>query len=629
MNTMMLGLHIESYYVSPDSCNYRPPSWPPSADWAPILDAEGSPVCRYADSIWPLDVWAGRPLKLNFGDGKARGNGSRVDKPNADLLRLCVTWLLWGRKGCRTAGSLSSKFVALKPLFVVCTARGIVASDLMRFEAVIDDVGAAFPPSQFGYVLSILHDLFDARAELGFTLLDNYGLRRLAKLMPDHHAEQTPYIPPRIWSYQVARLRECLEEYYENRDNVEACFNFCVEAYSRNYGSLSAAMSAGASDPEFNNKYQPFQARKSSSGVSYYGSFEGIARQFGIYDLLTRWIGPFEEGRGVKRIAKFSQYLDLASKAGLSYILNFSLMRIDEAYKLRSDCLVVEDDDTFGPIPVLVGETTKTLSDSDARWPVSKSVILAVDVMRHVARMRMSCARARADLSVSEYDVTNPFLVSYQYEPWSRGKSKKYQIRPEPLNYSQIVSVYDLLFDPSAIAVTEDDLRVARLVTPTLSEDIFKVGSIWRFSWHQLRRTGAVNMQASGMIDDASLQLQLKHQTRVMTLYYGRNHSRLLVSDDVRALYLRTMYEEVGRRLNSLYSSTMVSAAGESRKSSVLNLISILDAKGLLKAIKKGSIGVRPIRVGFCVNHRPCPYGGSSQSRIVLVVPTKKDVLIF
>ncbi len=603
MNLDLLGLQIESPIVHAEAGNFRPPSWPPPPDWAPILDEEGEPVCRYCDSIWPLDVWAGKPVKLNFGDGKTKG--TRIDPANADLLRQCTVWFMSGPLGCRTAGSLLFKVTSLKPLFAVCSQESILASDLMRFEAVIDKVAAALPPSNFPSIVTILHDLLDAVEHLGFCLLNQAGLARLAKLQPNHDREQTPYIPPRIWTYQLNRLRECLQDYTEHQERIEDCYRFCVEAYAHNAGSLKAAMSSRSADID-----SPFQNKRSTPYLRYHGSFKLTADRFGITDLLERWSGPFTNQKGEKPLLKLSQYLDLVSRAGLAYLINFSLMRIEEGYSLRSDCLLIERDQKFGDIPMLVGETTKTDPDADARWPVSKSAPLAIDAMKHIAALRMLCARERGDLGVTEEDVANPYLIGYQYEPWSLGKRKPYRTRPESWSYQQVLLHFPLLLDSAQITITEEDLRVGRLITPTLDQDAFKVGAVWPFGWHQLRRTGAVNMQASTVVDESSLQLLLKHHSRVMTLYYGRNHSRLALSAETRAMFLKTMYEEAARALGALAGPQFVSPVGEARKAALVSFISGKDAAALTKAAKRGDVSARPIRAGFCLNARPCPYGG-------------------
>lgn len=603
MNLDLLSLQIDSPNVHPQAGNFRPPSWPPPPDWAPILDANGNPVCRYRDSTWPLDVWAGKPLKLNFSDGKPRG--APIDPANANLLRQCVAWYMYGNRGCRTAATLKHKFTTIRPLFVVCSREGILASDLMRFDAMIDKVAAGLPPSNFYKAVAILHDLLDASEHLGFCLLNQDGLARLAKLQPEHVTEQTPYIPPRIWTYQLHRLSECLQDYLKNLERIEDCFRFCVDAYAHNAGSLKAAMTLRAGQI-----HQPFQNKKSTLSFTYYGPFKQTADRFGITELLERWTGPFSGEMREKQITKLSQYLDLASKAGLAYLLNLSLMRLEEGYSLRSDCLKIEHDKKFGDMPMLVGQTTKTDPDSDARWPVSKSATLAIETMKHIAALRMLCARESGKLGITEEDEDIPYLMSYQYEPWSRGKHKPYATRPKAREYQELLSSHSLLLDRAQITITTEDFRIARMITPTLDQEVFKVGAKWHFSWHQLRRTGAVNMQSSGLVDDSSLQLQLKHHSRAMTLYYGRNHSRLPLNGETRTLFLKTMYQEQSRALSAISGPQFVSPLGEARKADIVNLIKEKDAAALIKSIKRGEISARSIRAGFCFNARPCPYGG-------------------
>ena len=286
MNLDLLGLQIDTPSVHPGARNFRPPSWPPPPEWEPIVDAEGNAQCTYKDSIWPLDVWSGTPLKINFGDGKTRGQ--RLDPANANLLRQCATWFIWGSKGCRTATSLKDKFTKIKPLFVTCAVNGIVATDLMRFDAVIDEVAASLGPAHFDHTLVLLQELLDAEDSLGFCLLDQDGLVRIAKLVPDHDSKQTPYIPPRIWSYQNLRLRECLEEYERHQDQVEACFQFCLDAYARNYGSLKRAVNS-----KLDSSRAPFRNGKAQR---HYGSFKLTADRFGLTDLIERW-APSRERR--------------------------------------------------------------------------------------------------------------------------------------------------------------------------------------------------------------------------------------------------------------------------------------------------------------------------------------------
>lgn len=605
MQLETLGLQIDSPLAHIGAINFRPPNWPPPPDWPPIVNAHGIPQCIYSDSSWPLDVWSKKPLKINFGDGRTMGR--RIDTANANLLRQCATWFIWGPRGARSASSFCSKFSVIKPIFATCADEGIVATDLMRFPAVLEKVSASLSPSNFSYAISILHDLLDAKEDLGFCLLDIDGLAKLAMLAPRHDAQQTPYIPPRIWSYQLSRLRECLEDYTKYRTQIEACYKFCLDAYICNYGSLQQAFSSTKTGYK-----GPFINSRPGSSFTHHGSFKFTADRFGLTDLLERWVEPFTGEKGENQIAIFSRYLDLASKVGLGYLLNFSLMRVEEGWDLRSDCLLVEKDERFGDIHMLRGETTKTDPDADARWPTSKSTSLAIDVMSHIAAMRLQCAKERSGIDMRPEEEINPYLISYNYEPWSQSKTKikSYRIRPTSLTYMQILEKFPKLLDSSQITINEEDLRIARLMTPSLDPELYKIGVPWRFGWHQLRRTGAVNMLSSEMVDESSLQVLLKHQARVMTLYYGRNHSRLNLSEDTRKMFLKTMYEEIGRDLRSLPTAQFVSPLGTDRKEKIVTFIRENDAVSLNKAAMQGKIRARRIRAGFCVNHTPCPYGG-------------------
>ena len=141
------------------------------------------------------------------------------------------------------------------------------------------------------------------------------------------------------------------------------------------------------------------------------------------------------------------------------------------------------------------------------------------------------------------------------------------------------------------------------------------VSKVWPLAWHQLRRTGAVNMLASGLVTEASLQYQLKHASRAMSQYYGKNYYRLKepLSDEARAFYLREMYQTMVREFKALQSDQYVSPHGEKRKQQILSEISAKDHKELIKAGKDGRISYRQTFLGGCANSGPpCPLGGIS-----------------
>ncbi|MBK3780096.1 hypothetical protein [Paraburkholderia domus] len=532
-------------------------------------------------------------------------------------MRLVATWIIWGPRGSKSWDYLRVCFNLIRRLVVLCEREGIVASNLGRFPKVAEQVAGLYSnKSDRDSVLLALDRLLRAKDQIGFALLDGEGIRRLSKAFavaggPD--TEQTAYIPPRIWVYQVSRLRECLDDFLSHKQQVADCFNFCVDAYAHNFGSLQAALVAiGA-----HGNLRPFSKQKPRAGAQngrqFYGSFEDTARRFGIDIVIRKWALPFGDD-AIRSIKSFSAYLTLVQAVGMAYIANFTLQRKDEAGALRADCLMWEEDAVLGRVPIIRGETTKTDPDSDARWPTSPSVELAVEAMTTVAKLRMRCAAANPKVDCREEDQHNPYLLHVPFEPWSAasGDWNPYSTRPNVSPYQALILRYPQLFDPERLRITEDDLAEAKKFTPNLSKrGKFKVGEPWPLAYHQLRRTGAVNMFASGLLSDSSIQMVMKHLTLLQTRYYGQNYTRARLSEDAEAMTVAARYEVMAKQIESLVDDRYVSPLGPQRKLEiVVNLINSRDFKGLVKAGRDGEVSFRETRLGGCTKSGHCDYGG-------------------
>ncbi|CAI8924721.1 Integrase [Pseudomonas sp. IT-P258] len=604
----IFGLRRTSDWLTPAHRSFRPPSWPPPRDWIVSEDQRGNVLSLWGDFVWDITPWAGVSMILNFGDGPNPGRSERIDSTNADLLRLITTWRMWGIKSCRSANGMKSVFHMFRRIIALCSQKKIPASKLSKSPKVLEEISKRIPPSEYSTTILELHRLWDARTHLGFILVDLAAIKRLAAATPLHDIEQTAYIPPRIWSYQVARLKLCLDEYLQNQKSIEDCFDFCTAAYTHNYGSLKSALTKKIRHllPFGQHKYKNKGKR---TGARYYGKFQITTDRYHISDLIKRWVDTPTKGIEIRN---FSNYLSLIQYTGIAYIANFTLQRITEVSSLRSDCLIWEKDEKLGCIPIIVGETTKTISDSDARWPTSPSVEAAVKAMHSVARMRMICSVEDPKIQATENEINNPYLYGCASEPWSsrNNRTNTFGGRVNVNAYKNASRQFNLLFDDDKLRITEEDLRIARMLTPNLRVD-FKIGAVWPLSWHQLRRTGAVNMFASGLISDSSMQFLMKHTSKIMPLYYGRGYTKLLLNEEVEKVIIRAMYETMPLKISNAIGERFVSPLGKERKDAVLvNLVSDKDAKQLVSAARRGLIHFREIRVGVCTHRGSCPYGG-------------------
>lgn len=598
-----LGMGLTVPFISSDSECFRPPSWPPPKDWVWVRDKSGNAVSRYGDQILDLTPWTTKTTKFNFGDGpKIRSHSPVIDPANADLLRLLVAWRGWGPRPVRAIQSLMSLGATYRTLISVCSQHGILASDLSRFPAVIDKVAEALTPGSYEEAIAEFERARGASDFLGFELLGREAIARLRVLAPINNSGQTEYIPPRIWTYIVERVAACIKDYADHQEAIEACFDFCVSAYKRNR-------------PDNNRARAPFQFKRGKvrefPDYDLLGPFEMTAERFGIRDLIERWVGDigYKQKLGIRG---FSKYLSLVQYAGMIDIVAFTLMRREEATSVRWNCLTWHQDPVFGRIPLIQGETTKTDPDNNALWITSPSVEPTILVLQSVAKLRLSSAGRWKD-------DDNPVLLTNAIEPWVITKSK---LKTETVNMGRPRALSDvvkkdfpLLLDHQQLTITEDDLKIARAVCPTLNSERYQVGKPWIPAWHQFRRTGAVNMFASGEISDSSMQLQMKHLTRAQPLYYGRGNTALHLNNEVRVTLINAQYEATVRELVAMRTDRFVSPHGDKHKARLLapanngepvNLISEADAKYYEKVYREHRMGGRLTVLGACMKNGPC-----------------------
>lgn len=603
-----LSLGSTKTWMDSTRASYRPPSWPPPREWVVSEDQDGNPISEWGHSKWDLTLWAGVPFILNFQEKyrykrKNRQHPSPMDAQNADLLRLIMTWKIWGSTQGLGVSSIRTAFILLRKVVSFCSTNGILVSELNSRPDLVEKIPSLVSKSLYRTLILELHRLFEARQSVGFFIVDAESLAKLSYLTQPKEVNQTPYIPPRIWLYQINRLKACIEDFNKNKENIELCFNFCCEVYNRNIECFGEFPLVPI--------YQPFNAARNSgeqakNGCKFYGQFAGIAEEYEIKGLIEEWVSV--PARGLS-ITCLDTYMNLVEYACLAYIANFTLQRCEEVGSLKEDCLIWEHDDKLGRIPIICGPTSKTVKDSDARWPTSPAVQIAVTAAQSIARMRkLYPAYLKSDDDIDE----TSYLRSSYAPPWGGKLCNRHSPRKKMLSYSTVVDTYDKLFDINELRINSEDIKIARMLTPTITDNSsFALGSTWKLAWHQLRRTGAVNMFCSGIISDSSMQQLLKHSSRFMPLYYGAGYSKLLLNEEVAKIVISTMYESIARNLEIATSDRFASPFGKSKKELMLaDLISEKDAKSLNQAAKNGTINVRETRVGFCLSREPCEYGG-------------------
>ena len=600
-----LVLKLDSPRVSHEAENYLLPSFPPPDDFPIAVAGDGRVLSRYGDPRWNLSFFAGRSLWLDFGIAPKRRDAMRLSPGNSELLKLVMLYYMYGERSMLSPESLRFVITSVRPIFKLCTDNGILVSQLRRFPLVLSQIPAVLAQSKVPAVMTILYELYNARELLGFEMADVGEIQKLLKSATSVEKKQNPYIPARLWLYQIRRCREMLQDFISHRLEFEALFKHCVGVYEREYGSITAffrgdGVVAGVS------------AFSSTSKIGA-GSFADAARKHGVAEIIDRWVIDSDRTIDESGIRALGKYFSAVQFVGALYLATVSGMRRAEVGRLRSDCLVLDRDDRLGEIFMLRGDTSKTVDDDSALWITSPTAKIAVDAMAAISTMRMSMAVLDPRLEIADDVVDNPYLITRSYEPWGVVKESEYELGEDArveISYGHWKTRCPGLFEANELRITAEDFRAAVLVTPSLDNEKYAVGKPWNFTMHQLRRTLNVNATYSGVVSLPSLQYEMKHQTPAMSLYYGQGHSQIKLNKAMTKEFIATMFQALAVKAATLLGDDFVSPLGEEHKARMLEFVSQRTASQLLAMARSGQISIRETALGVCMSREYCPYGG-------------------
>ena len=594
MNADMLVFcgSLESISDTSQLENYRPPSFPPPPEFYVSVDWEGSPLSKYSDNYWDFSAY-GR-VRFNF-------EKQRLSPENNELLKQLVFLYLYHVPIFPgTVKSVRSVFGWLCKLCVFADERSITIDQLYRYPRLAKQVMAVFTPATHKNLIGALSALLRSERVLGWKVADAEFIARLAAIQVPHIKTQHAYIPPRIWANLIHTTEQVMESFEQHEAALCDAWTWIAEAYRHNISQGVRARgpfgNTGSAKPHGNRVRRV-----------YHGGASAFLEDRGLSELLNRWVGSVPDGK--KEIHSLTKYMNLVRDSAFTYLLAHSIQRQGEGVELRADCFITDEDPVLGKVGMLIGETTKTDPDSDARWVVPMRVERAVKIMATIARLRCSNSRCRIPQDI----VENPLLHTSVTEPWNRMSAEYDGGRRVDWNMRGFIESNPLAFNEADFRISEDDYRRAYQLTPQLkNKEWFRVGGIWSFCAHQLRRTLAVNLFASD-VDDSVVQWSMKHKSLNQSYYYGRNYTRVKVNRIAGDLVTVESYRAIARKLNDVVENSLgdcVHATGKNLiDTRTLKLIEQKEHKKLEALASKGELAARPTLLGFCMT-QSCEYGG-------------------
>lgn len=304
------------------------------------------------------------------------------------------------------------------------------------------------------------------------------------------YPNQVPAIPSRILLFKYHQYHSYLDDFLKNFTNIQAILK--KSAKDPTYGKSHATYA------RYSNVVHP-QSREEIGPLATV-TFDAAIKKHKLVKIANKlnW----------DRIVNILSFITTVAHCAKSLIHIYTLMRDHEVRALSTNCLIPVRGWNNAALYV-ASLTTKSLSQiQEHKWITTDAILKPIDVLKKIHKILSPYNKNPSDL----------LLISTSNHPSSnlRHKSEKKTCKHNFEDYL-----------PPAI-ITEDDILELESLDPLRdwrSDKRFKVGSPWRITSHQFRRTMTIFCAQTGLITLPSLRRLLGHLTKTLALYYGKGCS--------------------------------------------------------------------------------------------------------
>jgi len=299
------------------------------------------------------------------------------------------------------------------------------------------------------------------------------------------------------------------------------------------------------------------------------------------------------------------------------YIHAFSGMRSGETRELPYYC--IEEFRKGNRVHHLVAGITTKYNDGRikrTRWVTSKEGARAVCVAQRIA-CTIYEVLGKKPRNIKSKINKYVLFVSTGYLPFIgtmsiSGKEKFLTGGLELADHPQLMAQLGPIINEQDI----EELEGIDPHRPWRTEKYYQVGSNWRLTTHQFRRSLALFATKSGLVSLPSLRRQLQHITEEMTIYYARgsNYAKNIIDgkEHFGSEYQNTQPESeaLGYIKNILLSDERLfgghGAWVEQHHRNLSHIVSTMDYDETMKRFAKGEMAFRDTLYGGCTQIEPC-----------------------
>ena len=179
----------------------------------------------------------------------------------------------------------------------------------------------------------------------------------------------------------------------------------------------------------------------------------------------------------------------------------------------------------------------------------------------------------------------------------------------------------ELKLDYDELKITDSDKKEIQEIEFNRNYKNVEIGKAWRFKSHQYRRSLAVYSIQSGIVSLGTLQIQLKHQFREMTLYYTNGASYAKKLFNIPKDHIANDFDQIKPELETLayikevlfsedklfgIHGNFVETNSKQKRKKDFNIYFLENRNKILKQFKNGEISYKETALGGCISTEAC-----------------------
>lgn len=352
-------------------------------------------------------------------------------------------------------------------------------------------------------ILSFLHNHSNAKTKINYKQ-NKELIQKAQKLRARFYSKikQTEIIPLRI-------LSESLSQRWEHIQDIEQQLNSLNKFFKHYIKTPFFAIS------ESNAKRSPIRI-----------DFNTEVKKFKLVNFFKKY--------AIKNRRDFLTFITQAQGTCNHLIHAYSGMRRGEVLNLKSDC--IKKIDTSSGTCYLIGVSSKLSgTNEDTKWVTSKEIIRVINILNSFN-----------DIVANQFGVNLAGLPLFLSFMSILGKTSKIEVK------KRFSKKEELSINYSKLTITQCDKEEIDKFNFNSKIDSIEIGDTWNFKTHQYRRSLAVHSINSGFVSLGTLQIQLKHLFREMTLYYANGASFARKLFDVPKEHIANDFESLKPEIDAL-----------------------------------------------------------------------------